>query len=201
MTKHIKHVAFFGSATLSDDDVSCQSAFQTAKLLAENGFEIVNGGGPGIMRAASQGAKTCGGKVIGVTYYPKDVKNFEGRDDKNPIDVEIKTKNYLERTLMLLKEAECYLVFKGGTGTISEFGMAWGMSKLYFGHHKPFILFGSYWEEIMNTLEENLEIDKQEQSTYEIVSSPLEVLEAINRFEKKMDKIKHIKKENGPFRI
>ena len=36
------------------------------------------------------------------------------------------------------------MVFNGGTGTISEFGMAWGLARLYFGNHKPMVLFGRF---------------------------------------------------------
>jgi len=52
--------------------------------------------------------------------------------------------NYVERTLKLLELGEIYVIFNGGTGTISEFGMAWGLARLYFGNHKPMVLFGQF---------------------------------------------------------
>ena len=85
----INKVGFFGSATMPMYSPVWNDAFETAKILAENKFEIVDGGGPGIMKAASMGAKTVNGRVIGVTYYPTDVRHFEGRDPENKIDVEI----------------------------------------------------------------------------------------------------------------
>lgn len=196
----IKRVAFFGSATMPMHSPIWNEAFETARLLAEDGFEIVDGGGPGIMKAASMGAKEANGKVIGVTYYPKDVLNFDGRDPQNIIDIEIKTDNYLERTLTILREADCYLIYKGGTGTVSEFGMAWGLAKLYFGHHKPLVFFGSFWENIMKSLENNLEIDKEEESTYVVVTSPKEAVHAIKFLDKQVQS-NHEHHAKGPFKL
>ena len=93
MKKFIKKVTFFGSATLGDSTTVWQDAYNTAKFLAQNDYLIVDGGGPGIMSAATQGARSGGGKVIGVTLYPEDMKNFEGRDKDNILFKEIKAKN------------------------------------------------------------------------------------------------------------
>lgn len=176
-------ITILGYADAREDDPVWEDAFSTAKLLAEGGYTVINGGGPGIMKAATLGAKEAHGKVVGVTFYPKDAPYFEGRDRTNPIDQEIKTGNYLERTLKLLDLGDVYLIFKGGTGTISEFAMAWGLARLYFGHHKPFILFGSFWHEIMEAFAKNMYIRGEELKVYRIVDSPEEVLEEIKRFE------------------
>src|SRR3989344_5668481 len=94
-----------------------------------------------------------------------------------------------------------YIVFNGGTGTISEFGMAWGLAKLYFGHHKPLILYGQFWENIMNTFKENMIITKEEREVYKIVDSPEGVLDAIMQFEEELEKgeHQHIKTTRGDF--
>ena len=176
-------VAIFGFADAHEDRQVFKDAFATAKLLAENGYTIVNGGGPGVMKAASLEAKEANGKVIGVTFYPKDAPYFEGRDKSNPIDQEIKTQNYLERTLKLLDIGDVCVIFQGGTGTISEFGMAWGLARLYFGHHKPFILFGSFWHEILEAIAKNMYIRGEELEVYRIVDTPEEVLEEIKKLE------------------
>lgn len=178
----IKKVAFFGFADAKDDDAVFQEAFLCAKLLAKHGYTIVNGGGPGVMRAATMGAKESGGKTIGVTFYPKEIVSFEGRDKKNPIDEEIVTKNYLERTLKLLEIGDSYIVFRGGTGTISEFGMSWGLARLYFGHHKPLILYGDFWNEVISTLKKHMNIRPIEQKVFRIVNSSEEALESLSYF-------------------
>lgn len=199
----IHQVAIFGSSHTEDNSVLYNEAFAVCKRLAEAGYVVADGGGPGVMRAASLGAKAGGGKVIGVTFQAKEIMHFEGRDLLNKIDVEIKTKNYLERTLTLLKEGQVYVVFNGGTGTISEFGMAWGLAKLYFGHHKPLILYGKFWKNIIEAFKDNMIMRPEELEVYKIVDSPDEVLKAILDFEMelKMGQHTHIKAITDDFSI
>ncbi|TSC64056.1 MAG: Uncharacterized protein G01um101493_250, partial [Microgenomates group bacterium Gr01-1014_93] len=136
-------------------------------------------------------------------WYPKDINIFEGRDPKNKFDKEIKTSSYVERTLTLMREGQVYIIFNGGTGTISEFGMAWGLARLYFGHHKPLILYGKFWKKIMKIFKENMLLRPEEQKVYKIVNSPEEVLEAINKFEEELEKgeHEHLKASMGDYTI
>jgi len=182
-----KNITIFGYADAKEDDQVWKDAFATSKLLAENGYTIVNGGGPGVMKASTLGAKEGGGKVIGVSFYPKNAPNFEGRDLTNPIDEEIKTEHYLGRTLKLLGMGDVYVTFKGGTGTISEFGMAWGLARLYFGHHKPFILFGDFWNNLLSAFEKNMYIRGEELKVYQIAKTPEQVLAEIKNLEETSD--------------
>lgn len=199
----IHQVAIFGSSHTADNSDLYKEAFEVCKRLAEAGYVIVDGGGPGVMRAASLGAKAGGGKVIGVTFAAKKIMHFEGRDLSNKVDIEIETKNYLERTLTLLKEGQVYVVFNGGTGTISEFGMAWGLAKLYFGHHKPLILYGKYWRKIVQAFKDNMIMRPEELEVYKIVDSPDGVLKAILDFEQelKLGQRSHIKAITDDFSI
>ncbi len=177
----IKSVTIFGSSKVKPGTPNYDAAFQSAKLLAQNGFQIVNGGGPGIMKASSEGAKAGGGKCIGVSFNPKDMTHFEGRDPTNPLDQEIIVDNYVLRTLKLLELGDAYLFFNGGTGTISEFGMAWGLARLYFGHHKPLLLYGSFWHEILEAFGRNMLIRPEEIRVYRIVTTPQEVLAEVRQ--------------------
>jgi uncharacterized protein (TIGR00730 family) len=179
----ITTVSCLGFADAQPDDPLFKEAFEVGKALAEAGYTVANGGGPGVMRATSEGAKAAGGRVVGVTFYPKDVANFEGRDENNPIDEEIKTDNYLERTLKLLEVGQSYVVFKGGTGTISELGMAWGLARLYLGHHKPLILYGKFWENIMAAFMANMRMRPEEFQVYRVATTPEEVIKSLEIFE------------------
>lgn len=189
--KTIQYVAIFGYADAVEHGDLFQSVREVSKKLAEAGYIVVDGGGPGVMRAATIGAKEGGGRVIGVTLYAEDVPNFEGRDPKNLFDEEIKTKSYVERTLALMRTGQVYIVFNGGSGTLSELGMAWGLAKLYFGHHKPIILYGKFWENIINALKENMLLRPQELEVYKIVDNPEEVLDAIKQFEEELERGEH----------
>lgn len=177
----IKNITFFGSSEVKPGSIDYDASFKVARLLAQNGYQIINGGGPGVMRAASEGAKAGGGKSIGITFNPKDMTHIEGKDPQNPIDKEIMLDNYVERTLKLLEEGDAYVTFNGGTGTLSEFGMAWGLARLYFGHHKPLILYGSFWHEILEAIGKNMLLRPEELRVYRIVTTPREVLEEIKK--------------------
>ncbi len=99
----IQQVAILGYADAAEDGKLYKSVFDVGKALGDAGYVVVDGGGPGVMRAATLGAKEAGGKVIAVTLYPKGMSHFEGKDPENLFDREIKTKNYVERTLTLMK--------------------------------------------------------------------------------------------------
>lgn len=181
--KLIKTVSCLGFADASPDDPLFKESYEVAYALAKAGYVVANGGGPGVMRATTEGAKAAGGKTIGVTFYPKDVANFEGRDKNNQFDEEIKGESYLERTLKLLEVGQAYVIFKGGTGTISEFGMAWGLARLYFGHHKPLILYGKFWENIMAVFLANMRMRPEEFQVYRVATTPEEVVKSLEMFE------------------
>jgi predicted Rossmann-fold nucleotide-binding protein len=89
----------------------------------------------------------------------------------------------------LIAESDLFVVFRGGSGTISEFGTIWVLANIYYGHHKPFILYGGFWWEIVDVLYKNMSIDDQEMDCFRIVESPEAVLEAIKHFEWKMGQL------------
>jgi hypothetical protein len=202
MDKHlpkplIKNIAFFGDSQLPESNLVYKEAYEIAKMLAKEGFTIVDGGGPGIMNAATQGAEAADGETIAVTFYPKDAPGFEGRYVGNIVDKEIKTTNYIDRMFKLMEHADMFIIFKGGSGTISEFGTAWVLAKLYYGHHKPFILFGDFWHEIINAIKKNMNIDEIELGVFRIVEKQQDVVPTIKTFEEEMVKVKHEHKKNG----
>ncbi len=199
--KNVEQVAIFGSSHANLESELAKEAFEVAKKLAEAGYIVVDGGGPGVMRAATMGAKSASGKVVGIILEVDVNMQYEGRDPENKFDIEIKAKNYVERTIALMREGQVYVIFNGGSGTISEFGMAWGLAKLYFGHHKPLILYGRFWEDIMDTFKENMLITNEEREVYKIVDSPEGVLDAIMQFEKELEKgeHRHIQTTRGDF--
>jgi uncharacterized protein (TIGR00730 family) len=186
-----RNITFFGNSSAAPTDPEYRAAFETGKLLAQHKYTIVNGGGPGVMQAGSIGAKAGGGKVVGVTFYPKEISNFEGRTLANPLDREIVTQNYVARTEKLLELGHIYVIFNGGTGTISEFGMAWGLARLYFGHHKPLILYGDFWQDVIETFHKHMKLRPEELQVFKVVNSPEKVLAAIKNFEDKFGKNEH----------
>ena len=202
----IKNVAFFGDADITETDETYTEAFKLAQILAKAGYVIVDGGGPGVMEAATSGAKKEGGKTITVTFDPTSAPGFEGKYIGNVPDEEIVTTNYVERMFKLMEYGDIFIMFKGGSGTISEFGTAWVLAKLYYGHHKPFILMGSYWAEIIDVFRKNMNIDSKELSVFEIANKVEDVLPIIKKFEKNLAGRNHdgdskMDKYDGAFQI
>lgn len=189
LRRQIKNIAFFGWADFPKTSQSYREAFDVAQLLAKSGYTIVNGGGPGIMDAATQGAESAGGETLAITFTPKDAPNFEGRYLANRVDKEIKTTNYIDRMFKLLEHADCFIIFKGGSGTISEWGAAWVLAKLYYPHHKPFILFGAHWHKILATLKQTMKLRPVELKVFKIVDKENGVVPALIEFEKEMTRV------------
>ncbi|MBI1871947.1 LOG family protein [Candidatus Collierbacteria bacterium] len=201
--KRIKSVSIFGYANAAPDSKLYKETHEVCRVLAEHGLTIINGGGPGVMRAATDGAHAGGGIAEVATFYPKFIENFEGKDPLNKADKEIILGNYVTRTMKLLEVGNAYIVFNGGTGTLSEFGMAWGLAYLYFGHHKPMILYGQQWHGIMESLVTNMLIAEQRPESlkvYKIATSPEAVLQALHEHDEFLGELReevHAPAETG----
>lgn len=183
----IDSVAIFGSADVDERHPLYQEVFEVSRYLAYKGKMVVDGGGPGTMDAATKGAQSAGGKTLVVTFYPKNMPEFEGRFEANVADREIVTANYIERMFGLMQHADAFICFQGGTGTLSEWATAWLLAHLYYGNHKPLILYGEFWQQVMRTIEDHFFIGHKEKQVYTIVKTKEELFEALNRFEQELE--------------
>lgn len=186
-----KRVAFFGDAAVLPNHPVYQMAFHAAKKLAKMGYVIVNGGGPGVMDAATRGAESVGGKTVSVTFYPEHASGFEGRYLANKTDKEVRSDNYIDRMFKLMEESDIYLLFNGGTGTLSELGTSWVLGKLYYGHHKPMILVGAFWRPIIGVIHDNMMIDAKEMDVLRIVDGIDDIYPTMKRMEEMLNKVDH----------
>jgi uncharacterized protein (TIGR00725 family) len=182
----IKKVAFFGYSMSKETDDEFTGAYGSAKLIAESGRTVVNGGGPGVMYAATKGAKDGGGNVEVVYYEPQDATRFEGKAGRAIADKESKEANYIIRTQRLLELGDAYVIFNGGTGTVSEFAMAWAVARLYFGHHKPLIFYGAFWKNILDAFWKNMKVREEEYRVFQYAITPEQVMEHLENYEKMM---------------
>ena len=179
-SQKIKRIAFLGGADWKEDSQVYGDAFETARLLARNGYEILNGGGPGVMKAATKGAHAGGAKVLVITYHPNKKKmHFEGVDPENDFDEEVVTFDYFDRTKVLLQNSDVHIVFSGATGTISEFGMTWASSRIHEGNSKPIIVYGEIWNDLLNSIEKNLSLRPNELGLLKVCTNPQQVLDYI----------------------
>lgn len=183
--KIIKRVAFFGDADAKPTDQHFIDTYNASKLLAENGYIIVNGGGPGVMLASTLGAKAGKGKVELVIIDEKvDMgEHYENSSEENKSNASkiYRTERIEDRTTKLIEIADAYIIMKGGTGTMAELSLVWEKAKFDYGNHEPVIFMGKFWHEVIETIVNDLDFDKIEKRVYEIVDTPKEVLEAINK--------------------
>lgn len=189
--KSIKAVTFFGSSIGDPGDPNFDAAQVIAREVARMDIEVIDGGGPGVMSAATLGAKDVHGKTAAVYYDPKFATTFEGPSTTNLVDKKYNESNYIERTRKLLELGDAYIIFNGGTGTISEFGMAWGLARLYFGHHKPLILYGYFWHYIIEEFRRRMKIRPEDLEVFTIASDPLEVTKKIKKYDLVLEENRH----------
>lgn len=183
---NIERIGVFGSADVDENHPVYQQTFAVCQRLAAAGKIIVDGGGPGVMAAATLGARASGGQTIAVTFMPKDMPEFEGRYAGNETDIEIVTTNYLERMFGLVEQSDAFVIFQGGTGTLSEWSTVWLLAHLQYGNHKPLILYGSFWHEFLDVIIKTFLIGDTERLVYRIAESPEQVLEHIRTFEQEL---------------
>ncbi len=108
-------VTVFGSARSRPDDGDYERARRCGRLLAEAGFAVVTGGGPGVMEAANRGAKEAGGFSVGF--------NIDLPHEQEPngyLDLSLTFNHFYARKVMLVKAAEGFVLFPGGFGTLDE---------------------------------------------------------------------------------
>ncbi|WP_202973863.1 TIGR00730 family Rossman fold protein [Fimbriiglobus ruber] len=108
-------VTVFGSARFPEGHPYYELARAVGRLLANRGFTVMTGGGPGIMEAANRGAKEAGGRSIGCNIVlPHEQK-------PNPyVDCSIDFEYFFVRKLMLTKYSYAFIVMPGGFGTMDE---------------------------------------------------------------------------------
>jgi len=109
-------VSVFGSARSKPGDKYYEMARLTGKLLVENGFQVITGGGPGVMEGANRGATEAGGRTIGLNI------NLPMEQKPNPfIKKLISFRYFFIRKVMFLKYSLGTIVLPGGFGTMDEF--------------------------------------------------------------------------------
>jgi uncharacterized protein (TIGR00730 family) len=144
-----KGVSIFGSARTHPDDPQYQAAQEVARLLAEAGFAIITGAGPGIMEAANKGAKEGGGRSIGCNI------ELPFEQGANPyVDTLVNFRYFFVRKTMFIKYSNAFIIFPGGFGTLDEAFEALTLIQTGKIYQFPVILFGRhYWAGLIRWLQ------------------------------------------------
>lgn len=143
-------VSIFGSARTEKESPYYKLAVETSKKIAEKGFAIITGGGPGIMEAGNKGAQEAKGKSCGVSV------NLPFEPDCNPyIDKKysLSFRYFFVRKVMFVRYAQAFVVLPGGVGTLDELFEA--ITLIQTKKIKPFPIFlmgSSYWAGLIEWL-------------------------------------------------
>ena len=139
-------VCIFGSARVTEQDPLYSKAVELARVLSEDGFAIITGGGPGIMEAANRGAKEAGGISVGCNIELP----FE-QGSNAYVDISINFRYFFVRKTMFMKYSEAFVIFPGGFGTMDELFEALTLIQTGKVRNFPVILFGTqYWRGLIN---------------------------------------------------
>ncbi len=172
-------VTVFGSARLKADDPIYTSIVETTRLLAQTGFGISTGGGPGAMEAANKGAKEGSGCSVGCTIELP----FEQKTNAY-VDIAVDFHYFFVRKMMFVKYAEAFVIFPGGFGTLDELFESVTLRQTDKIADFPIILFGtSYWKGLMDWIRQTMlgsgKISPEEMDILRLTDSPAEVVEIV----------------------
>ncbi len=172
-------VAFFGSSRATPDDPAYLLAEKTARILAEHGFAVITGGGPGIMEAANKGASGAGGLSIGLNIdlpqeqapnrYVKKLVNFH---------------YFFVRKVMFVKYSVAFVIMPGGFGTLDELFEATNLIQTKRTSPFPVVLMDTgYWQGLLDWIREVVvrqgRVAPAELSILQMADTPEEALSII----------------------
>jgi uncharacterized protein (TIGR00730 family) len=145
-------VSVFGSARIGADHPVYAQARDVGRRLAEAGFAVVTGGGPGAMEAANRGAQEGDGVSVGFNI------ELPHEQHENPyLDISVTFKHFYARKTMFVKAAEGFVIFPGGFGTLDELFEALTLIQTGKVRHFPVVLFDAgYWRPLFDWVRERL---------------------------------------------
>ncbi|SHI94038.1 hypothetical protein SAMN02745165_01191 [Malonomonas rubra DSM 5091] len=192
-----KKVSIFGSARTKPEEPIYQKCVEFSRMLAENNYMVITGGGPGIMLAGNEGAGEANSFAVNIDLP------FE--QDMNPVmkgsDKIINYKYFFNRKVAFLKEADAVVLFPGGFGTLDE-GME-VMTLVQTGKNPPIPLImidddnGGYWDKFFDFIRDCLLkrelISFEDFALFTITKDPVEALEYINEFYRNYHSMRFVK--------
>ncbi|MEU4164267.1 TIGR00730 family Rossman fold protein [Actinoplanes sp. NPDC026670] len=145
-------VSVFGSARSAADSFECELAENLGAALAEAGYAVITGGGPGVMEAANKGATDAGGMSVGLGI---ELPFEQGLNDW--VDIGIDFRYFFVRKTMFVKYAQAFVVLPGGFGTLDELFEAITLVQTKKVTRFPVILMGTeYWGGLLDWMKRRM---------------------------------------------
>jgi uncharacterized protein (TIGR00730 family) len=136
----------FGSARVKPDDPIYADAVEVGRRIAQAGFAVVTGGGPGVMEAANRGARKGGGVSVGF-----NIELPHEQHENRYLDISLTFEHFYARKTMFVKAAEGFVIFPGGFGTLDELFESLTLIQTGKVLHFPVVLFDhGYWAPLLD---------------------------------------------------
>ena len=184
-------IVIFGSARIEKCDPCWNIIYDLAKRIAEEDMDVVTGGGPGLMNAASEGhyagdvrknAQSIGLQII----LPK------AQRDANHLDIKKEFSSFSVRLDNFIELANTVIVASGGVGTLLEFFYTWQLMQVKMIRHIPIIFLGEMWPELIRWIKKwllkNSLLDKKDIDLLFLVKNNDEALILIKKAYEKFKK-------------
>lgn len=187
MSKIGPSISVFGSARTKDDNKYYQMGIEISERLAEAGYGVITGGGPGIMEAGNKGAQQGGGKSIGLNI------DLPFEQNHNPyIDAEhnLEFDYFFVRKVIFVKYAQGFVILPGGFGTLDELFEALTLIQTKKINKRPVVLIGiDYWKGLVewiktSMLEAENNIAEKDLDLFKLVDTAEEAFQYIEDFYK-----------------
>jgi uncharacterized protein (TIGR00730 family) len=181
-------VAIFGSARLKPSNRDYKLVYNLAKLIAKENFDIVTGGGPGLMEAASKG-HAAGRKNNDIHSIGLTIKLPMEQRDAVCLDIKKDFSKFSHRLDNFMKFSNVVVVAPGGIGTVLEFFYTWQLIQVKHIKEIPIIMLGSMWKGLLNWVKKqplkNKLMSKEDLNSIFVVKNNKEAMEIIRKDFKK----------------
>jgi uncharacterized protein (TIGR00730 family) len=176
-------ITVFGSARTKPDDPVYELARGIARRLAEAGYAVITGGGPGAMEAANRGCREGGGLSVGCNI---ELPHEQGMNKY--VDLGVEFRYFFARKTMFVKYADGFVILPGGFGTLDELFESLTLIQVGKVRHFPVVLVGrAYWAGLLDwirgTLLANGAIEAGDLELFQVTDDPDEVVRLIKRSE------------------
>ncbi len=174
-------VSIFGSARSHPNSSEYRNAETMSRILVENGFNVISGGGPGVMEAANKGAAAAGGKSVGLhIHLPNE------QQPNKYANVRLNFKYFFIRKVMFVKYAVAYVIMPGGFGTLDELFEAITLIQTKRIKSFPVLLMDTqYWKGLIDWIRETMlgekNISLEDLDIFQLVDTPEEAMAIIKR--------------------
>src|SRR6202451_70818 len=174
-------VSVFGSARARPRDRDYEQAEGIGTGLAEAGYAVITGGGPGVMEAANKGAASAGGVSVGLGI---ELPMEQGLNEY--VEIGLEFRYFFVRKTVFVKYSQAFVVLPGGFGTLDELFEALTLLATRKITQFPIVLVGSaYWSGLLDWLKTTMlaegNIGSEELTLFQVVDEPDEVVKIIRK--------------------